>query len=166
MTALAPHQRPWLHDVFQGAGGGTLEDALIEIGRARATWLKRVIALVGGDHGYWREERLIEGLDGSLVLEIDSHRGARPYEEALPAELCGAYERLIAVVRDLETRWPGQGGVKKEPGASPRGGEMVVVIEAATLRASALVGDSAVDAFRRVVFPGLDVAGLRRSSGT
>ncbi len=118
------------------------------------------MALVGADHGWWREERLLEGLDGSLVLEIDSHRGEAPYREALPAEIARDYDALVLMLRRASREWPSTDGLHREPGAAR--GETIVVLDAATLEGRALLGESAVKAFRRVVFPSLDLAAMKR----
>ena len=164
MSDLGPHQTPWFHELFCGAASDAptdLSDAIRAIGAPRAMWLKRCVALVGGDHGFWREERLIEGLDGSLVLEIDSHRGRAPHQEPLPAEMSKEYERLVTFLRDARRTWPASGGLHREPNRRPKGGETVVVVDAAIADGRALLGESAVTNFRKVVFPGLDVSSLK-----
>lgn len=161
MAHLAPHQDPWFHEIFDGpASAVPLGEAIAALGAPRASWLRRCIALVGADHGWWREERLLEGLDGSLVLEIDSHRGETPYREALPAEIAREYDALVATLRRAAREWPSTDGLHREPGAAR--GETIVVLDAATLEGRALLGESAVKAFRRVVFPSLDLAALKR----
>jgi hypothetical protein len=161
MTHVAPHQRPWFHEVFCGpATGQPLGDALAAVGGARATWLRRCIAVVGAESGYWREERLIEGLDGSLVLEIDSHRGGRPVAEPLPAELSKTYDGLVATLKKASKDWPATGGLHREPGRAR--GDTLVVIDAATLEGRALLGETAVEAFKRTVYGGFDPNALRR----
>jgi hypothetical protein len=165
VTDLGPHQTPWFHELFCGPASGdastNLGEAIAAIGAPRAVWLRRCVALVGGDNGFWREERLIEGLDGSVVLEIDSHRGRGPHQEPLPAELSKDYERLVAFLRDVKRTWPITGGLHREPNGRPKGGEMVVVVDAAIAEGRALLGESAVTNFRKVVFPGLDVSALK-----
>lgn len=161
MPHLAPHQEPWFHDVFFGPEGGPpLSAAIAAVAVPRASWLRRCVALVGQDNGWWREERLVEGLDGTLVLEIDSHRGDAPYREPLPAELSRDYDALVVWLRRAVREWPSSHGLHREPGAASRG-ETLVVLEAATLDGRALLGESAVKAFRKVVFPGIDVAAVR-----
>lgn len=161
MAHLAPHQDPWFHDIFDGPTSSVpLADAIAEVGRTRAKWLRRCVALVSADHGYWREERLVEGLDGSLVLEIDSHRGEAPHREPMPAELARDYDALVLFLRRAAREWPASDGLHREPGAAR--GETLVMLDAATLEGRALLGESAVKVFRKLVFPGIDVAALRR----
>jgi hypothetical protein len=161
MIHLAPHQDPWFHQAFEGTTGAVpLTEALVAVAQPRVKWLRRCVALVTADRGYWREERLIEGLDGSLTLEIDSHRGEEPHREPMPAELAREYDALVAWMRRAAREWPATDGVHREPGAAR--GETIVMLDAATLEARALLGQSAVKAFRRIVFPGIDVAALKR----
>lgn len=161
MAHLAPHQEPWFHDVFLGSDASAdLSSAIVAVGVPRASWLRRCVALVTADSGYWREERLIEGLDGSLVLEIDSHRGPAPHREPMPAELAKDYDALVALMRRASREWPSSDGLCREPGAAR--GETIVFLDAATQQGRALLGESAVKAFRRLVFPGLDVAALKK----
>jgi hypothetical protein len=163
---LGPYQTPWFHELFcgpsSGDGAADLTSAIAEIGATRSMWLRRCIALVCADNGFWREERLIEGLDGNVVLEIDSHRGRGPHQEPLPAELSKEYERLVAFLREVRRTWPLSGGLHREPNGRPKNGEMVVVVDAAIADGRALIGESAVTSFRKFAFPGLDVAALRR----
>jgi hypothetical protein len=164
MAHLAPHQEPWFHDLFDGPPSEKpLSEALADVARPRVKWLRRCVALVSVDNGYWREERLVEGLDGSLVLEIDSHRGDAPHREPMPAERAKDYDALVAMLRRAARTWPAAAGVHREPGSAKA--EMVVVLDAATLEGRALIGESTMKAFRGLVFPGLDVATVRRSSG-
>ena len=161
MAHLAPHQDPWFHDVFCApASNVSLSDAIVSVAGPRVKWLRRCVALVAADHGYWREERLVEGLDGSLTLEIDSHRGEAPHREPMPADLAKDYDALVAWMRRSARAWPSSDGLHREPGAAR--GDTNVMLDAATLEGRALLGESAVRAFRRLVFPGLDVAALRR----
>ncbi len=165
MSDLGPHQTPWFHEVFCAPASdapGDLGEAIAAVGATRSMWLRRCVALVYGDNGFWREERLIEGLDGSLVLEIDSHRGRGPHQEALPAELSKEYERLVAFLKDVKRTWPISGGLHREPNRRPKGGETLVVVDAAIAEGRAMLGESAVTNFRKVVFPGLDVSRLKR----
>lgn len=164
MNHLGPYQTPWFHELFCGPGGdasGDLAQAIAAIGASRSMWLRRCVALVGADNGFWREERLIENLDGSVVLEIDSHRGRGPHQEPLPAELSKDYERLVAFLKDVRRTWPLSGGLHREPGRRPKGGEMIVIVDAAIADGRALIGESAVTSFRKVVFPGLDLSALK-----
>lgn len=160
MAHLAPHQQPWFHDVFNGPSGAGLTDAIVAVAPPRVGWLRRCVALVTADNGYWREERLVEGLDGSLMLEIDSHRGGQPHREPLPAELCRDYDALVVLLRNAVRTWPATDGLHREPGTSRA--ETIVMLDAATLEGRALLGESAVKAFRKLVFPGLDVSALKR----
>jgi len=164
MADVAPHQDPWFHAVFFGtAAGVSLGEAIAAVASVRGPGVRRCVALVGADGTWWREERLIEGTDGSLVLEIDSHRGEAPHREALPAELSKSYDVLVKSLRRFARDWPSSDGLHREPG-SPRS-DTIVVLEAATLEGRALMGASAVEAFRKLVFPRLDVAALKKRSG-
>ncbi len=159
MAHLAPHQDPWFHEIFCGpATGVPLSDALVTVAAPRVKWLRRCVALVAADHGFWREERLVEGLDGTLVLEIDSHRGEAPYREPVPAQLARDYDALVAALKKASREWPSTDGLHREPGATRA--ETIVVVDASILEGRALLGESAVKAFRRLVFPGLDVAAI------
>lgn len=161
MSDLAPHQDPWFHDAFFATAPGiSLSEAITNAAHGRVKWLRRCVALVGADGDYWREERLIEGLDGSLTLELDSHRGEAPHHEPMPAELAKDYDALVAFLRRAAREWPSSAGLHREPG-SPRA-DTIVILDAATLEGRALMGASAVKAFRGLVFPRLDVAALRR----
>jgi len=160
MAHLAPHQDPWFHDVFYGTVSASLSDRIAAVAQPRVGWLRRCVALVTADNGYWREERLIEGLDGSLVLEIDSHRGETPYREPMPAELARDYDGLVATLRAASRTWPSTDGLYREPGVGRV--ETIVMLDAALLEGRALMGESAVKAFRKLVFPSIDVRVLRR----
>lgn len=161
MAHLAPHQDPWFHEIFDGPTSNVpLADGIVSVARPRVKWLRRCVALVTADRGYWREERLIEGLDGSLTLEIDSHRGEGPHREPMPAELAADYDALVVWLRRAAREWPATEGLHREPGAAR--GETIVMLDAATLEGRALLGESAVKAFRRLVFPGIDVTALKR----
>src|SRR4051812_46390873 len=106
MAHVAPHQDPWFHDIFDGPSSMSLSEGIAAVAAPRTGWLRRCVALVTADHGYWREERLLEGLDGTLTLEIDSHRGDAPYREPMPAELARDYDALIALLRTAARQWP------------------------------------------------------------
>jgi hypothetical protein len=161
MADVAPHQDPWFHAVFFGtAAGVSLAEAIVSVASARGPGLRRCVALVGADGEWWREERLIESTDGDLVLEIDSHRGDAPHREVVPAELARGYDVLVQALRHFARTWPSSDGLHREPG-SPRA-DTIVVLDAATLEGRALMGVSAVEAFRKLVFPRLDVATLRK----
>jgi len=160
MAHLAPHQDPWFHDLFDGPSSVSLSEGIVAVAEPRVSWLRRCVALVTADHGYWREERLIEGLDGSLTLEIDSHRGEAPHREPMPAQLSRDYDALVTFLRAAARDWPSTEGLHREPGAAR--GETIVMLDAALLEGRALLGESAVKAFRRLVFPGIDVRLLKR----
>jgi hypothetical protein len=160
MAHLAPHQDPWFHDVFYGTVSTSLSDRIAAVAQPRVGWLRRCVALVMADNGYWREERLIEGLDGTLTLEIDSHRGEAPYREPLPAEISRDYDALVAMLKTASRKWPSTDGLHREPGSGRV--ETIVMLDAALLEGRALMGESAVKAFRKIVFPSIDVGALKR----
>ena len=108
---LAPHQTPWVAPRM--ADEAQPLSALAEPMRAhlRAHRLDACLVLVGGDHGYWREDRL--GLrDGAWLRSIDSHRGRGGSEWTWLADAPHpAFEHLV---RDLD-RW------RTDPGPDPDG---------------------------------------------
>jgi len=86
---MSAHQRPWTLGAIVAADHASLKASLrdrIVDGGYRRGWL-----VVGGDHGYWREERLCLRADGEWVLVIDGHRGVPgdpkppPHPERIPA---------------------------------------------------------------------------------
>jgi len=76
---MSAHQRPWTLGAIVAADHVALKAALAEkvaAGGYRRSWL-----VVGGDHGYWREERLSLRENGEWELLIDGPskgQGARP----------------------------------------------------------------------------------------
>lgn len=84
---MSAHQRPWTLGAIVAADHAALKLALaakISEGGYRRGWL-----VVGGDHGYWREERLCLRQDGGWELVIDGPskgQGARPpaHPERIP----------------------------------------------------------------------------------
>lgn len=83
MVKLASHQTPWLIDALE-LDGHDWKSALAKVvaREASARHLRALVIVAGGDHGYWREERVYEDATGSFWWEHDTHRGpgnvARP----------------------------------------------------------------------------------------
>ncbi len=66
---MSAHQRPWTLGAIVAADHVALKSALadkVAAGGYRRSWL-----VVGGDHGYWREERLSLREDGAWEMLID-----------------------------------------------------------------------------------------------
>ena len=91
---MREHQRPWTLGAIVAADAIDLKRSLIErlaMSRYRRAWL-----VVGGDRGYWREERLCLRRGGDWAFLIDSHAGpAEPRTPARP-ELIPELEAAVA----------------------------------------------------------------------
>lgn len=78
---MRTHQRPWTLGAIVAADALALKAALLarlaEL-RYRRAWL-----VVGGDHGWWREERLCLRRGGDWAFVIDGHD--HPAEPRMPA---------------------------------------------------------------------------------
>jgi hypothetical protein len=95
---IREHQRPWTLGSIVAADAISLKSSLIA--RLVASSYRRCWLVVGGDHGYWREERLCLRRGGTWSFVIDSHLGpAEPRSPAMPElipELETTARQLIA----------------------------------------------------------------------
>jgi len=96
---MSAHQRPWTLGAIVAADHAALKEALakriVEGGYTRG-WL-----VVGGDHGYWREERLCRRADdGTWVFVIDGHHGVpgAPQPPAHPERIQVFEERIHELI--------------------------------------------------------------------
>ena len=78
---IREHQRPWTLGSIVAADAVSLKSSLIA--RLCASSYRRCWLVVGGDRGYWREERLCLRRGGTWSFVIDSHHG--PAEPRTPA---------------------------------------------------------------------------------
>ena len=93
---MREHQRPWTLGAIVAADAVSLKRALLD--RLRADHYRRAWLVVGGDHGWWREERLCLRRGGSWSFVVDSHRGrAEPRCPARPELI----PELEAIVREI-----------------------------------------------------------------
>jgi hypothetical protein len=97
---MREHQRPWTLGAIVAADAIDLKHTLLD--RIAAQRYRRAWLVVGGDRGYWREERLCLRRGGDWAFLIDSYRGvAEPRIPAHP-ELIPELEAAVAahIVRD------------------------------------------------------------------
>lgn len=95
---MSAHQRPWTLGAIVGADHAALKASLakkIRDGGFRRGWL-----VVGGDHGYWREERLCLCPEEGWQLVIDGHRSPTQHTtpahpERIPAFEAAVRERIV-----------------------------------------------------------------------
>lgn len=95
---MREHQRPWTLGSIVAADTLALKQSLAaKIGGRgyRRGWL-----VVGGDHGYWREERLCLRRGGAWSIVVDSHRSATVAEPRTPAhpELIPELEQVVRTI--------------------------------------------------------------------
>jgi hypothetical protein len=85
MVKLASHQTPWLIDALEIREDGDWKSAFAKIiaDRAHARMLRTLVIVAGGDHGYWREERIYEDAHGLFWWEHDTHRASSAEPRAI-----------------------------------------------------------------------------------
>jgi hypothetical protein len=101
---IRAHQRPWTLGSIVAADAVSLKTSLIA--RMVASSYRRSWLVVGGDRGYWREERLCLRRGGTWSFVIDTHLGpAEPRSPAQPdliPELEATARKVIARDRIAE----------------------------------------------------------------
>jgi hypothetical protein len=96
---MREHQRPWTLGAIVAADANDLKRTLLdrlETDRYRRAWL-----VVGGDRGYWREERLCLRRGGTWAFVVDSHRGpAEPRNPAHPELIPELEQRVREIIEE------------------------------------------------------------------
>jgi hypothetical protein len=98
---IREHQRPWTLGAIVAADAAALKRSLMS--RLAAEGYGRAWLVVGGERGYWREERLCRRRDGSWCRVVDTRRGVvevrSPVRPHAIVELDAAAR--AAIVRDV-----------------------------------------------------------------
>lgn len=87
------HQRPWTLGAIVAADAVDLKRTLLE--RLAGDRYRRAWLVVGGDRGYWREERLCLRRGGTWAFIVDSHRAAAEPRNPAHPELIPELEQMV-----------------------------------------------------------------------
>jgi hypothetical protein len=93
---IREHQRPWTLGAIVAADSVHLKSSLIA--RLVASHYRRCWLVVGGDHGYWREERLCLRRGGTWSFVVDSHTGTAEPRNPTQPELIPELEAMAREV--------------------------------------------------------------------
>lgn len=94
MVKLAPHQNPWIAQLFEEMTDNNAFAVAVAVRLSERNLSECIIGL-DGDHGYWREEHIYRQDDNKWTFSIDSHRGLSGHIWKLPTEAVEDFIKII-----------------------------------------------------------------------